>query len=553
MQSSNQYTYSSSKQQNYYSYQSESNHQSPQYVSSSDEAPHSKNPNPNSAPQTYCTLESSIPPNPNSITNSHTNSHNSPSCYSFSPPSDTQSDNTNGSNGSPLSVSCVTITDDSNPNSNPNPNDYKQKLRELETAMLSDTDFADIYETGQTGQPVDPSKWMQLMGIPRGDIKQLLLHCAKAVDENDYFAIKWMVSELRQMVNISGEPIQRLGAYLLEGLVARLEFSGSSIYKALRCKEPTSSDLMSYMHILYEVCPYFKFGYLSANGAIAEAVKGSSEIHIIDFQIAQGSQWITLIQALASRPGGPPCVRITGIDDSMSRYARGSGLSLVGRRLAHVASTFNVPFEFVPLDMNGSDVKREDLDIRPGEAIAVNFAFQLHHLSDESVSTDNHRDRVIRLVKSLNPTIVALVEQESNTNTAPFFQRFVETLDYYTAIFESIDVTLERGNKERISVEQHCLARDIVNIIACEGAERVERHELYGKWRARFSMAGFRPCGLSSLVNGTIKNLLESYSGNYRLEERDGVLYLGWKNRPLVVSCAWSLFMRFLGWLFVML
>jgi hypothetical protein len=115
----------------------------------------------------------------------------------------------------------------------------------------------------------------------------------------------------------------------------------------------------------------------------------------------------------------------------------------------------------------------------------------------------------------------------------------METLNYYTAMFESIDVALPRDDRRRMSAEQHCVARDIVNLIACEGAERVERHELFGKWKARFAMAGFRPYPLSSVVNNTINTLLESYNSCYRLEERGGVLYLGWKNRVLVVSSAW--------------
>ncbi|GAB4846034.1 DNA topoisomerase 2-associated protein pat1 [Ancistrocladus abbreviatus] len=158
---------------------------------------------------------------------------------------------------------------------------------------------------------------------------------------------------------------------------------------------------------------------------------------------------------------------------------------------------------------------------------------------DESVSTWNHRDGLLRLVKSLSPKVVTLIEQESNTNTTPFFPHFLETLDYYTAIFESIDVKLPREHKERINVEQHCLAGDVVNIIACEGAARVERHEVLGKWRSRFLMAGFMPFPLSPFVNATIKILLESYCKNYRLEERDGALYLGWINRTLVTSSAW--------------
>lgn len=161
-------------------------------------------------------------------------------------------------------------------------------------------------------------------------------------------------------------------------------------------------------------------------------------------------------------------------------------------------------------------------------------------MPDESVSPQNHRDRLLRLVKGLYPKVVTLVEQESNTNTAPFLPRFIETLSYYLAVFESIDVALPRESKERISVEQHCLAREIVNVIACEGEERVERHELLSKWRSRCLMAGLQPYPLSSLVNGAIKSLMESYSNKYRLEERDGCLYLGWMNRVLVASCAWN-------------
>jgi len=108
------------------------------------------------------------------------------------------------------------------------------------------------------------------------------------------------------------------------------------------------------------------------------------------------------------------------------------------------------------------------------------------------------------MVKSLSPKVVTILEQESNTNTAPFFQRFGETLDYYNAMFESIDVMLPRDNKDRTQVEQHCLAKEIVNIIACEDSERVERHEPFGKWKSRLSMAGFSQIPLSPIIHASV-------------------------------------------------
>lgn len=497
----------------------------------------------------YCTLESSSANGSYAV-------HNSPSTVSFSPNGSPMSqqdshsypadphyspDNTYDS---PISGSC--ITDEVH--------DFKHKLKELENVMLGpdcnvmlgpDCNFLDSYDSsfqnGINNTSLEMDSCRQVMeAISNRNLKQILIFCAKAVSDNDLLMAHWLMDELRQMVSVTGEPIQRLGAYMLEGLVARLASSGSTICKALKCKEPESKDLLSYMHILYEVCPYFKFGYMSANGAIAEAMKDEKRVHIIDFQIAQGSQWLTLIQAFASRPGGPPHIRITGIDDSMSAYARGGGLNIVGKRLSKLAESFKVPFEFHAVAVSGCEVQLENLGVRPGEALAVNFAFMLHHMPDESVSTQNHRDRLLRLVKSLSPKVVTLVEQESNTNTAAFYPRFLETLSYYTAMFESIDVTLPREHKERINVEQHCLAREVVNILACEGPERVERHELLGKWRSRFKMAGFTPYPLSSLVNATIKTLLENYCNKYRLQERDGALYLGWMDRDLVASCAWK-------------
>ncbi|KAK4341809.1 hypothetical protein RND71_037625 [Anisodus tanguticus] len=376
-------------------------------------------------------------------------------------------------------------------------------------------------------------------GIPSGNLKQLLIACARTLAENYLDDFEKLIAKARSAVSITGDPIQRLGAYIVEGLVARKEASGTNIYRALRCKEPAGRDLLSYMHILYELCPYLKFGYMAANGAIAEACRNEDRIHIIDFQIAQGTQWMTLLQALAARPSGAPHVRITGIDDPVSKYARGDGLAAVGKRLKAISEKFNIPVEFHAVLVFAPEVTRDMLDVRPGEALAFNFPLVLHHTPDESVDVNNPRDELLRMVKSLSPKVVTLVEQESNTNTAPFFPRFLEALDYYSAMFESIDVTLERDRKERINVEQHCLARDIVNVIACEGKERVERHELLGKWKLRLTMAGFRQYPLSSYVNSVIKSLLRCYSEHYTLVEKDGAMLLGWKERNLISASAW--------------
>ncbi|KAH0745030.1 hypothetical protein KY285_006687 [Solanum tuberosum] len=435
--------------------------------------------------------------------------------------------------GSPLS-GCSGIDD----------GDLRHVLRELENKLLgpeSDTDDScSCSLNDMVSKPASVTRWNRVLDMAPGlNLKELLDACAEAVSDADISTAEALMRALEQRVSVSGEPMERLGAYMLEGIRARLLSSGSIIYKKLKCKEPTGSELLSYMQVIFNMCPYYKFACMSANVVIREAMMNENRIHIIDFQIAQGSQWMFLLRDLARRPGGPPFVRITGVDDDESAYARGGGLQLVGERLAEVAKSCGVPFEFHGAALSGCEVQLENLRVKHGEALAVNFPYMLHHMPDESVSTINHRDRLLRLVKSLSPKIVTLVEQESNTNTAPFLPRFRETLDYYTAMFESIDAARPRDDKERISAEEHCVARDVVNIIACEGADRVERHELFGKWRLRLMMAGFTPCQLSPSVGETIKDMLKEYNPNYRYAESEGALYLGWKNRALATSSAW--------------
>ncbi|XP_021902378.1 scarecrow-like protein 13 [Carica papaya] len=418
----------------------------------------------------------------------------------------------------------------------------KHKLRELEITLLGpESDIVDTcnccFNNGiHQASSITNLNWEM---IPMLDLKQMLVLCAQKVSDGDLVTAVGLMNKLEQMVSVSGEPIQRLGAYMLEGLRARLESSGSNIYRALKCKEPTSKELMSYMSILFQICPYWKFAYTSANVVIKEMMQHEPRIHIIDFQIAQGTQHMMLIKDLATRPGGPPLLRITGLDDSQSNHARGGGLHIVKERLSKFAESYNVPFEFHDATMYDCEVELEHLKVQPGYALAVNFPYVLHHMPDESVSIWNHRDRLLRLVKSLSPKVVTLVEQESNTNTSPFFSRFLETLDYYAAMFESIDGGCPRDDKQRISAEQHCVARDIVNMIACEGPERIERHELLGKWRSRFMMAGFSPCPLSPSVRYSAGEVLKDFDKNYALEVRDGALYLKWKMRGMATSSAW--------------
>lgn len=382
----------------------------------------------------------------------------------------------------------------------------------------------------------------EMLPAPIRTPRQLLIHCASTIDDGKLSEASTMINELRNMVSIQGHPHERIAAYMVEGLAARMAESGKCIYKTLKCKEPPTSDQLAAMQVLFEVCPCFKFGFMAANGIIMEAIRDEKRVHIIDFDINQGNQYITLIQTMAaSCKGNRPYLRLTGVDDPESVQRSVGGLKIIGLRLEQLAEALELPFEFHAVASATSDVTPDMLDFRPNEVLIVNFAFQLHHMPDESVSTINQRDQLLHKIKRLSPKLVTVVEQDLNTNTCPFIPRFIEAYNYYSAVFESLDATLTRDSQDRINVERQCLARDIVNIVACEGEERIERYEVAGKWRARMMMAGFTSCPISQNVQDSIKHLIKSkYCDKYIMKEDVGGLLFGWGDKSLIVSSAWK-------------
>jgi DELLA protein len=85
------------------------------------------------------------------------------------------------------------------------------------------------------------------------------------------------------------------------------------------------------------------------------------------------------------------------------------------------------------------------------------------------------------------------------------------------------------------------LAKQICNVVACEGPSRVERHETLTQWRTRLSSAGFAPVHLGSNAFKQASMLLALFAGGdgYRVEENNGCLMLGWHTRPLIATSAW--------------
>lgn len=353
----------------------------------------------------------------------------------------------------------------------------------------------------------------------------MLMMCADSVQRGDLpFAgslLENMQGLLAHVNTNSG--IGKVADYFIDALRRRI--FAQKVFLAT----PYENDVL--YHHFYEACPYLKFAHFTANQAILEAFNGHDCVHVIDFNLMQGLQWPALIQALALRPGGPPFLRLTGIGPP-SPDDRDT-LREIGLRLAELARSVNVRFSFRGVAAwRLEDVKPWMLQVGPNEAVAVNSIMQLHRLLGSGI------DAMLSWIRSLNPKILTVVEQEANHNGEGFLERFNEALHYYSTVFDSLEACPVEPDK---GLAEMYLQREICNVVCCEGVARVERHEPLAKWRDRLAKAGFRPLHLGSNAFKQASMLLTLFSAQgYCVQENEGCLTLGWHNRPLIAASAWQ-------------
>ncbi|CAL4935506.1 unnamed protein product [Urochloa decumbens] len=377
-----------------------------------------------------------------------------------------------------------------------------------------------------------------------------LLACAEAVQQENFTAAEALVKQIPMLASSQGGAMRKVAAYFGEALARRVYRFRPAPDSSLL--DAAFADLL-HAHF-YESCPYLKFAHFTANQAILEAFAGCRRVHVVDFGIKQGMQWPALLQALALRPGGPPSFRLTGVGPPQPDET--DALQQVGWKLAQFAHTIRVDFQYrglvaatlADLEPFMLQPDGEDTDDEP-EVVAVNSVFELHRL----LAQPGALEKVLGTVRAVRPRIVTVVEQEANHNSGTFLDRFTESLHYYSTMFDSLEgagsgqsaadaspAAAAAGGTDQVMSEVY-LGRQICNVVACEGAERTERHENLGQWRTRLGRAGFEPVHLGFNAYKQASTLLALFAGGdgYRVEEKDGCLTLGWHTRPLIATSAW--------------
>lgn len=428
---------------------------------------------------------------------------------------------------------------------------------------------------------------------------RLLNECARAISEKDSTKIHHLLWMLNELSSPYGDSDQKLASYFLQALFCKATGSGLRCYRTLTSVAEKSRSFDSARKLILkfqDVSPWMTFGHVASNGAILEAFEGETNLHIIDISNTICTQWPTLLEALATRSDETPRLRLTVVDvtsgtSSADVQAGGSAvMKEIGQRMEKFARLMGVPFELnmVSEPTSGTRLTREALGVRDDEAVAVNCVGALRRAGLEE------REAVMRVLRSLKPKVVTVVEEEANMVTATaaavalgnddelgkgFVGLFEECLRFYTLYFEMLEESFAPTSNEKLMLEREC-SRGIVRALACddddddqinegddsggrEGDENhavvndggrkgwdYERREKGQQWCERMKKALFSPVGYSDDVVDDVKALLKRYPSGWGLvlpqrqqqqQQNDQYgIYLTWKEEPVVWASAWK-------------
>ncbi|CAL0321890.1 unnamed protein product [Lupinus luteus] len=369
------------------------------------------------------------------------------------------------------------------------------------------------------------------------DLWTLLTQCAQAVASYDQRNANELLNQIRQHSSPFGDGLQRLSHYFAIGLETRLA-AGTPSYTPFHMV--TAVDMLKAYKLQVQVFPLQRLSNLLTTKTVVNLVKNEGRLHIIDFGISYGFQWPCLVKHLSQRRGGPPKVRMTGIDLPQPGFRPAERLHETGQRLENYFKRHNVPFEYNCLAQKWETIRLEDLKIDKTEVTVVNCFYRLKNLPDETVSSNSARDALLKLFRKINPNIF-IHGVVNGTYSAPFFlTRFRETLFHFSSLFDMFEANVDREDTERVILEKGLFGRDAINVIACEGAERVERPETYKQWQVRNLRAGFKQLRFDpELVNGAKEMVKSEYHKDFVVDENGKWVLLGWKGRILNAVSAW--------------
>ena len=395
------------------------------------------------------------------------------------------------------------------------------------------------------------------------DLKGLrLVHLLMAAAEaltcatNSRDLARVILVRLKELVSpTNGTTMERLAAHFTDALQALLEGAGGA-HSATAAKHHHcviggdhhhhQTDKLAAFQLLQDMSPYVKFGHFTANQAILEAVAHERRVHIVDYDVMEGAQWASLMQAFSSGKDGQPGphLRITALSRGGGSGRRSiATVQETGRRLTAFAASLGQQFSFHQCRLDPDETFRpSSLKLVRGEVLVFNCMLHLPHLSyraPDSIAS------FLGGAKAVSPRLVTLVEEEVGPIVdGGFVGRFMDSLHHYSAVYDSLEAGFPMQGRARALVERVFLGPRIAGSLARiyrTGGEEEEEEKKRGSWGEWLGAAGFTGVPVSFANHCQAKLLVGLFNDGYAVEELgNNKLLLGWKSRRLLSASIWT-------------
>ncbi|KAG0492449.1 hypothetical protein HPP92_005488 [Vanilla planifolia] len=354
-----------------------------------------------------------------------------------------------------------------------------------------------------------------------------------------------ILARLKELLARGGESsMERLAAYFTDALQGLLDGG-----RQQEDPPPNPGELLKAFHLLQGMSPCVKFGHLTANQAIVEAVADQRRVHIVDYDIAEGAQWASLMQALVTRKDGqspplpPPHLRITAVTRCGAGRRSVATIHDTGRRLAAFAASVGLSFSFGQCRLDSDEQFRPAaVKLFKGEALVLNCVINPPHLPRRSAVSVRS---FLASAPSLGARLVTVVEEEGGGGKGDegrgFVGLFMAELQRYSAIWDSLEARFPMQGRARGVVDRLIMGPRITEAVETAYRRREEGSVAWEGWGKWLEAVGFGRVVLSFFNLCQAKLLLGLFDDGYRVEEEaPNKLVLYWKNCSLLSVSVWS-------------
>ncbi|CAK7339538.1 unnamed protein product [Dovyalis caffra] len=371
------------------------------------------------------------------------------------------------------------------------------------------------------------------------DFIQELIKAADCFDTNELQLAQVTLERLNhRLQSPTGKPLQRAAFFFKEALQSLL--TTGSTRPQINPVIPSWSNIVQTIKAykaFFSISPIPMFTDFTTNQAILDSLNGNSVfLHVIDFDMGFGCHYASLMRELVDKADScnnltPPLLRITAVitEDTVIET------KLIKERLSQFAHELKIRFHFeFVLFRTFEMLSFKAIKFADGEKTAVLLSPTIFR----RLGSTNNATMFVNDLRQVSPSVVIFVDSEGWTESgagSSFRRNFVNCLEFYSMMFESLDAAAIAGGDWARKIEMFLLKPKILGSV--EGCGK----RAASPWREIFIGAGMRPVQLSQFADIQAESLLgKVHVRGFYVAKRQAELVLCWHDRPLVATSAWK-------------